>query len=299
MRYNNQYLKQSLLWICIVVFISSQQGCASFSLSRLFGDKKPPELGQVGIASPATSPNIRAVGLTKQKGIPRSETLGGTVVGGAGGVGVGFAVCTPSIIIPWAYGACIAAIGLTGLVVGTVAGREVANAKDTESFAAVLPAGIDMQEELRTTVIAVTKNTTDKPVIDLGAQEDVPVLDKNNTDLSRIVQPGEKIVDVNYRKYAAQGIDTVLETNVLYVGLTATESGQYQLKLQCNSRLVKTSDGNTIMSKLHNYSGPEFPQENESAQGAGIKLQVLNAGLDSIAREIGHTYFSSENNQSL
>ena len=291
MRYNHQFIKQSLLWMCIVVFISSQQGCASFSLDRLFGDKKPPELGQVGIASPATLPNIRAVGLSKQNGMPRNETLGGTAVGGAGGVGVGFAVCTPSIIIPWAYAVCIAGLGVAGLLVGTLAGREIANLKDTESFAAVLPAGIDMQEALRTTVIAVTKNTTDKPVIDLGAQKNAPEQDKNNTYASSIVQPDQKTVNADYRKYAAQGIDTVLETSVLYVGLKATGSGQYQLVLQCNTRLIKTSDGDTIMNKSHNYSGPEFLQEIESAQGAGIKLQVLNAGIESIAREIDRTYF--------
>jgi len=100
---------------------------------------------------------------------------------------------------------------------------------------------------------------------------------------------------VDYRKFTAQGIDTVLETNVLFVGLQAAGPGQYRLVLQCSSRLVKTADSSEIMSKIHYYSGPEFPQGSESAQGAGIKLQVLNAGLESIALEIVHAYFPREN----
>ena len=291
MRYKNQFIKQFLSWICIVVFISAQQGCASFSLDRLFSGKKPPELGQVGIASLATAPNVRASGLSKQSGMPRNETLGGTVAGSAGGVGIGFAVCTPSIIIPWAYAACIATLGVTGLLVGILVGREVANVKDTKTFAAVLPAGVDMQEALRSTVIAVTKNITDKPVIDLGTQDNATGQDKNNMDSPGLVPTSQKADYADYRKYRVQGIDTVLETSVLNVGLQAVGPGQYQLLLQCNSRLIKTRDGEEIMSKTHYYNGPEFQQESESAQGAGIKLQVLNAGIDSIAREIGRTYF--------
>ena len=296
MRYKNKFIKQFLSWICIVVFISAQQGCASFSLGRLFGDKKPPELGQVGIASPATLPDIRAVGLSKQSSMPRNETLGGTAAGGAGGVGVGFAACSPTIILPWLYPVCIATFGVTGLLVGALVGREVANVKDTKTFAAVLPAGIDMQEVLRSTVITVTKNSTDKPVIDLGTQDNATGQDKNNTDSPSLVQTSQKADYADYRKYAAQGIDTVLETSVLNVGLQAAGPGQYRLVLQSNSRLIKTRDGAEIMGKTHYYNGPEFQQESQTAQGTGIKLQVLNAGLESIAREIGRTYFPQENN---
>lgn len=293
MRYKNQFIKQFLGWICIVVFISAQQGCASFSLDRLFGDKKPLELGQVGIASPATLPDIRAAGLSKQSGMPRNETLGGTAAGGAGGVGVGFAACSPTIILPWLYPVCIATFGVTGLLVGALVGREVANVKDTKTFAAVLPAGIDLQEELRSSVLNLTKNTTDKPVIDLGTQVNSAGQDKNNTDSSSLVPTSQKADYADYRKYTTQGIDTVLETSVLKVGLQAAGPGQYRLVLQCNSRLIKTVDGSEIMSKTHYYNGPEFQQEQESemAQGTGIKIQVLNAGIDSIAREIGRTYF--------
>jgi len=296
MRYKNQFSKQFLSWICIAVFLSAQQGCASFSLGRLFSDKKPPALGQVGIASPATAPNVRASGLSKQCGMPRNESLAGTVAGSAGGVGVGFAVCTPSIIIPWAYAACIVTLGVTGLLVGTLVGREVANVKDSNTFAAILPAGIDMQEALRTTVIAVMKNSMDKPVIDLGMQNNATGADKNNVDSPGLVQTSQKTVYADYRKYTAQGIDTVLETSVLNVGLQAAGSGQYRLVLQCNSRLINTRDGSEVMSKTHYYSGPEFQQESETAQGIGIKLQVLNAGIDSIAREIERTYFPQGNN---
>ena len=53
------------------------------------------------------------------------------------------------------------------------------------------------------------------------------------------------------------------------------------------------------MSKKHYYSGPEFQQESETARGTGIKLQVLNAGLESIALEIGRTYFPQVHTQGI
>ena len=245
MRFKRQIIKQILSWICIVFFLSAQPGCASSSLGRLFGDKKPPELGQVGIASPATTPGVRAAGLSKQNGMPRNESLAGTVAGSAGGVGIGFAVCTPSIIIPWAYGACIATLGLTGLLVGALAGREVANVKDSNSYAAVLPAGLDIQNALRSTVIAVTKNAMDKQMIDLDTQNITAETD-NNTESPGLIQKSQQPAYADYRKYTAQGIDTVLETSVLNVGLQAAGSGKYRLILQCNSRLINTRDGSEI-----------------------------------------------------
>ena len=295
MLFKNLIYKQILSWICIIVLLSAQQGCASFSLRNLFSNKKPPEMGQVGIASPGIVPNVSAVNLSKKNGMPRNETLAGTVAGSAGGVGIGFAVCAPSIIIPWVYGACIATLGLTGLLVGTLAGREVANVKDAETFAAVLPAGIDLQEALRTKVMGLTKNAAAKPVIDLGTQDIASGQDKSTTDTQGLVQTSQPADYVDYRKYAAQGIDTVLETSVLSVGLQAAAPGQYRLVLQSRSRLIKTGDGTEIMSKAHYYSGPEFQQESDMAHGTGIKLQVLNAGLESIAQEIGRAYFPQKN----
>jgi hypothetical protein len=299
MRYKNQFIKQYLSWICIVVFLPAQQGCASFSLDRLFGDKKPPELGQVGIASPATAPNVRASGLSKQSGMPRNESLGGAATGGAGGVGVGFAACSPTIILPWLYPVCIATFGVTGLLVGALVGREVANVKDTETFAAVLPAGIDLQETLRTRVTVLTKNSTDKPLIDLGTQDIAAGLDKSNANAPGLVPTSKPADYTDYRKYAVQGIDTVLETSVLDVGLQAAGPGHYRLVLQCSSRLINTTDGKEIMGRTHYYSGPEFLQESETAQGTGIKLQVLNAGIESLGREIVRDYFSRQGSESF
>ena len=293
MRFNNHIIKQVLSWICIVVFLSAQQGCATFSLDRLFGHKNPPKLGQVGIASPGTVPNVSAVGLSKPNGMPRNETLGGAAAGSAAGVGIGFAACTPTIIVPWFYPACIATLGVAGLLVGTFAGSAVANAHDAETFAAVLPAGIDIQEAMRTRVMALTKNSTDKPVIDLGTQDFAKGQEKSNTDSQSLVHAQQPANYVDYRKYTAQGIDTVLETNVLSVGLQAAGPGQYRLVLQCSSRLIKASDGSEIMSKSHYYNGPTFRQESETMQDKSIKIQVLNAGIESIALDIERTYLTS------
>ena len=295
MRFTNQIIKRTCCWICIVVYLSAQQGCALFSPGGIFGDKKPPELGQVGVASPPSVPDIRASGLSDQSGMPRNETLGGTAVGGAGGVGVGFAACSPTIILPWLYPVCIATFGVTGLLIGALAGRKVANIKDAETFAAVMPAGIDMQEALRSRVISLTKNSTDRPVIDLGMQEIAAGQGAGTTDTSGLVPASQPTQHVEYRQYAAQGIDTVLETHVGNVGLQGAGPGQYRLVLQGTSRLIKTTDDQEIMSKTHHYRGPEFQQESETEQGTGIKLQVLEAGLESIALEIGRTYFPQNN----
>ena len=294
MRIGNVVWKQILTWICIAIFLMVQQGCATFSLDNLFGHKQPAELGHVGITSPATDPGIRAVGLSKQDSIIRNETLGGAAAGSAGGVGAGFAVCTPSIIIPWAYAACIATLGVTGLLIGTVAGREVVNATDTEEFTAILPAGIDLQALLRTNVISLINNPVDKPVMDLGTQ----VIENNqvngNVQSVDMVQSNPQKDTVDYRRYAPQGIDTVLETNILNVGLHASGNNQYRLVLGCRSRLINTTNGNEIMSRDHYYNGPEFMQETGSAQDRGIKIQVLNAGIESIAHEIVREYFPQE-----
>jgi hypothetical protein len=283
--------KQILAWVFVVVFLSLQQGCASFSFKHLFGEKKPPELGQVGMISSGTTPEVSTSGISMPDDASHSETLKVAVGTGAASAVIGAAwYCIPEILFPPVYAGCVAALGIAGTLAGAVIGYNATTVKDAGAATAMLPLSIDPQAALRTEVIALTKTSTDKPGIDLGtlALESKP--ENNTVSANDFVQNKQPEDFVDYRKYAPQGINTVLETNLLNVEFNQAGTDKYQLILHARSRLIDTGDGKEIMSKTHKYKGPEF-SDTGVTQGAGINIQALNDGISSLAHEVVNVYF--------
>lgn len=280
--------KQIFAWICIVILLSTQQGCASFSFKHLFGEKKPPELGQVGIISSGTAPAVSTSGISMPDGASHSETLKLAIGAGAFSAVAGAAwFCFPTVLFPPAYASCVAAFGIGGTLVGAAIGHNAATTKDAGAATAMLPPSIDPQEALRTEVIALTKNSTTKPVIDLGTLVLERKTENTTTPAFDPVPHQQPVEVVDYQKYASQGINTVLETNLLNVEFYKVGTDSYQLILHASSRLVDTGNGKEIMSKTHKYKGPEFSDTGVTH----INAKALYNSINSLAREVVNVYF--------
>jgi hypothetical protein len=243
----------------------------------------------VGVASIAHVTRVEAYGLSSPGGGPRKEVLGGTLAGGATGAGVGAAVCVPSAIVPALYPICVATLGVTGLLVGTVAGEAVANTRDAKDLQQVLPAGREMQEALHRRVIDLATAQAKHPIVDLGALEPITTEPPAQTD-APFARRGRASYPAEYRKFAAQGIDHMLETSVLSVAIHGAGPGKYRLLMECQSRLINIAKDDILIT-THRYRGPVFSLAEDAADDRAFKHQIIEAGIESIAREIVSNYF--------
>jgi hypothetical protein len=271
------------------MFLTAQQGCAGFSLDKVFPSKEPQHIGRVGIASVAYEPEVGAYGLSRPGGGPRNEVIGGALAGGAGGAGIGAAACTPSVIIPWAYAACIATAGMLGLLVGGVAGSAVANTKDTKALQPVLPPGRVMREALHNRVVDLAVAQNRYSVVDLGTFE--PATSEKTMQSTSLLGKQDRVPSAsNYRQFTTQGVEHVLETTILAVNIHGAGAGKYRLHMECQSRLINIAGGEVLIG-THRYRGPEFSLAEDAEDDQTIKRQVIEAGIESIAREIISKYF--------
>ena len=260
--------RHGVTWLTLTLLLV-QAGCATIS-------RPPPpplrpevraQLGNVGVVSgrflPATVVERPAAG--KVRGAAKGAVVG--ALGGAAAVAGNLGRCSGDacgyvavVMLAVLIGA--ATVGaLTGAVVGVVATESATKAREAEAALQHAFAELKIQETLRDRLVTIAR---DEAQLDL-----IPVVDPSPTDPD---------VDVDYRPLAAQGIDTILEVSVTWLGLTGDRSVNPPLALSMTTRVrvIRSGDGTELYhQELHHWNGSR-----KFVEWAVHDAQAFREGLD-------------------
>jgi hypothetical protein len=237
-----------------IVFVLSQTGCVTPPHPALAAAAAPPTgepLGRVRVISTGTIPAF-----TWQCPLPKSEAaweLGTS----AAHLGLGEENFRALLGVPYLNLASLAVAGpvsMVGAVIGEAKG--VSDAKFSRSDAALRQAkpGLNIQESLRQRVCELLQEKTAHPVVlvkkpfPAGLEEDFSRMSCVMAGTLAWLPPGQTARDY----LVSQGVDTVLEVQLLDPGLRGKEgiNPSLQLCVELRASLIRVSDERV----LHGWS---------------------------------------------
>lgn len=259
-----------LLFVLVHVL---QSGCASLSTGV------PPTahqrtLGKVAIVSLDREPEIKFEGFSHGRVGGAGKGAGTTFVSCLGQIGHGS--CSGefcgAVIIFW-LGVCGVA-GVVGGVAGAVAASPAATVQEAEAdiTAAVTARTIQTALRDRITAVALANGTTLTTVTPGPQPSSVPTID--------------------YRPFAAEGIDSVLEVAVSRAGTQgAGINASVQIYMEAHVRLVRTGDNAETFAYDYRYEGKRLTLAEWSADQGKKLLHALEEGYAALASQIYDSVF--------
>jgi len=273
-----------------IALITSQTGCANFSLKESSSPEQPPGWNRVGVASLAREPRLETMDMPRTHGILEDKGVQGAAGGGAAGAGAGLALCTPSAIFPPAYAICVAGLGLSGMAVGLGVGEVKQNKDDAEKTLGGVQSGTRIQNELRERVVVAARSKTSYEIVDLGAHHPPPSREDSHEQFEYAGHSGqlEYAEPVEYVFPREAGIDVVLEMTlhkVLAQGLGGWKD-EFEIKLTSRSRLIRISDDRILASRIHYYRGPSQRIGENAAEQTDKIRHSIRIGIETLAHDI-------------
>ena len=238
-------------------------------------DEVRTSLGTVGVYSvgPTADPSLKAaVGVGNQVAVGAAKGGGYGLASGAAGGAVASLFCGPFAPICAIYTVPIGMV--SGIVAGSLIGGRVGGAKAVPSATgqtivtalSAVTANRDLAGEMRRHVL---EGTSDGTAVDLG--------DGAGTDES------------GYRRFAARGVDAVLEVRIARLGLfgKAGRDPYLTLRIDANTRLVSAADGHELWSyERIGYVSRKARASEWLANDSRLLADRLDEGLRTVARKI-------------
>ncbi len=252
----------AVLFLALVIAV--QPGCNSVP--------QPPktqyqgDLGRVAVVAALRPPEIELEGFAQSKGEGAAKGAGDVASGCLNkmGSGSGAAVLLALIV-------CAVATPV-GAVAGAISAPSTEEAKAAKTtLSAALEVKV-IQETLRDQVVA-------------GALA-------NNTLLTAIPSPAGSAQPADYRPFAREGVDTVLEVAMKGIGtLGKGFNPPLMLYMTAHIRLIRTQDNTELFSADYSHVGGRMKRSEWSANGHEQLLKALNAGFGVLGSHIYDSVF--------
>ena len=265
-----------------VIVASAQAGCATHPASAKLPDNAERDLGNVAFVATPVEPEIKLGEIPAGKGSGALSAAGGTFshcMGGlngsgscSGGGSLGAAVCGAAVLL-W-LGVCVIATGVAAVVGATVAD----NAKAVQSSVVSVTAAFDaktIQAGLRD---QVTKCAAEAPVSSVVSY---PTDAANQAALAK-----------DYRPLAAAGIDHVIETSLIKVGVAGRGlNPPLMLYMQAQVRVVSTRDNGQRFAHQFLYLSEEHTLKEWAGDQGAVLRRAMEAGFARLGTSIADQVF--------
>ena len=261
--------RQVLLRLAVcspIVLAALQYGCASIYHQR------PDTTHQT------TSPTTAVVAGGGMPDIRFEPIVHGPGEGALRGAGPFFVDCVSRLGAgacsgPYCPGAMILLVGLCG--VGTAA-LGIAGA-------VTAPTEAEVAEAHTTVTVAVdpeaVQNALREAVTVAAVQGGTVVVEPPQGLVADAVRTGD------YRQFAHQGIDTVLEVSVTEAGAAGADAetdAAVTVYLNANARLIRTLDNSVLFAREYRYRGERLPLSSLAIDGTGPVIASLQTGYSSL-----------------
>lgn len=254
----------------LALIVTLQSGCVSLPEAPVVPETRhQASVGKVAVVAAVQAPEVKFEGFVHGKGEGAVQGAGNTFGGCMrmfSGGGCSGDMC--GVVVILGLVAC-AVVTPVGAVVGAVAAP---SAKEVDANKAKLTAALEakmIQEALRDKVVAAA-------IANRGQQV---------TAASGTPQAAAQPAD--YRSFAQDGIDTVLEVAMTKIATTGSGiNPPLALSLEARSRLIRTSDNRVIFSADYVFFGGKMTLSEWSANQGERFVRALNTGFETLGSHI-------------
>jgi len=260
----------------------AQAGCATHPASAKLPDNAERDLGNVAFVATPVEPEIKLGEIPSGKGSGALSAAGGTFshcMGGlngsgscSGGGSLGAAVCGAAVLL-W-LGVCVIATGVAAVVGATVAD----NAKAVQSGVVSMTTALDaktIQAGLRD---QVAKSAAEASAISVASY---PPDAASQAALAK-----------DYRPLAAAGVDHVIETSLIKVGVAGRGlNPPLMLYMQAQVRVVSTRDNEQRFAHQFLYLSEEHVLKEWAADQGAVLRRAMEAGFARLGSSIADQVF--------